>query len=122
MASQNITPEIIGEIYRGLLDLSVEKADLIKTFIGTLSNRSINEVTFTYIHMHLYDFDDLQKRIAEIDPLELDKEILNGHINFLGKLSKQNDPIEQWTTDFCHLAEYYTDRRSICEKMVRCEV
>ena len=88
MASQNITPEIIGEIYRGLLDLSVEKGDLIKTFIGVLSNRSINEVTFTYIHMHLYDFDDLQKRIAEIDPLELDKEILYGHINFLGKMSK----------------------------------
>ena len=63
IARDKITKELIGTIYRGLKDASGDKPDLLKTFIGVLSNRSMKDVSYAYVQLHLYDFDALLQRM-----------------------------------------------------------
>ena len=68
-------------MYRMCYDsMSEELLKISQIWIGLLSNRTDTQVGIEYLKLHLYDHEDLVKRMTSIDPSVLSQNIVEGHI------------------------------------------
>jgi len=85
--AKSIPEKTVKKMYRMCYDSMPEDLQkLSQIWIGLLSNRTETQVSIEYLKLHLYDHEDLIKRMTSIDPSILSQNILKGHIKSIDEV------------------------------------